>query len=271
LYSAGANCCPRTCQFFGADGVFDAVSHPGFNVYTISIAEDHLLGLAELLGLPKAVEHLGCHEIVLVGENGAVRRLRQFIRQLMIEALKSRDLHLEQWFGRTLEQEVPTLVLAALASPLGSPSVWPDRLRDRALRRAEAYIEAHGQEPLTIQDLCQASGASERTLRYAFLERFGVSPNAYLKAHRLNAVRRDLREADPATSSVSDLGARWGFWHMSQFATDYRRFFWGTTLKDFGHCVVLTSIDHRTILRRWCLESNHFAGESEVLRKLGRL
>jgi AraC family ethanolamine operon transcriptional activator len=44
-------------------------------------------------------------------------------------------------------------------------------------------------------------------------------------ALRLNGVRRDLRRADPAATRITDLAIKWGFWHMSQFAADYRSFF----------------------------------------------
>lgn len=50
-----------------------------------------------------------------------------------------------------------------------------------------------------------------------------MAPATYLRALRLNGVRRDLRGR--AADSVQDVAAAWGFWHLSQFATDYRRMF----------------------------------------------
>lgn len=41
---------------------------------------------------------------------------------------------------------------------------------------------------------------------------------------RLNGVRRLLRESGPSLG-VAEAAARWGFWHLSQFASDYRRQF----------------------------------------------
>jgi AraC-like DNA-binding protein len=76
-------------------------------------------------------------------------------------------------------------------------------------------------------------GASERLLRYAFLERFGVSPKAYLLAVRLNGVRKELRAADPVCT-VIDVANIWGFWHMGQFAADYRRLFGNFPSKRLG-------------------------------------
>ncbi len=64
------------------------------------------------------------------------------------------------------------------------------------------------------------AGVSWRTFDYAFKERYGVSPKAFLKARRLNAVRQELRDSNSA-GTVRKVASRWGFWHMSQFARDW--------------------------------------------------
>jgi AraC family ethanolamine operon transcriptional activator len=87
------------------------------------------------------------------------------------------------------------------------------------------YIEENAKESMNLRDLCLITGASERTLRYGFLDRYGVSPKAYLQSIRLNGVRRKLRQADPASTKVVDIANYWGFWHMGKFAADYRRLF----------------------------------------------
>ncbi|MCP4405581.1 MAG: helix-turn-helix domain-containing protein [bacterium] len=77
---------------------------------------------------------------------------------------------------------------------------------------------------------------SKRTLQYAFLEHFGVSPKRYLQIYRLNRVRSILKKRDPNSVAVADVANRWGFWHMGQFAKDYRKLFGelpSSTLKSF--------------------------------------
>jgi AraC family transcriptional regulator, ethanolamine operon transcriptional activator len=51
----------------------------------------------------------------------------------------------------------------------------------------------------------------------------GMSPKAYLKAKRLNAVRQDLKRAE--ANAVAEIANRWGFWHTGNFAADYLRLF----------------------------------------------
>ena len=43
-------------------------------------------------------------------------------------------------------------------------------------------------------------------------------------SQRLNAARRELRHGGPDTV-VADVANHQGFWHMGQFAADYRRMF----------------------------------------------
>lgn len=124
-----------------------------------------------------------------------------------------------------LEFELPRKFLAALS---GSREMMPKpnvRMRDLALKRIEDYLEEFPNAPHTVRDLCRVANDSERTLQYAFRDRFGIPPKSYLMALRLNGVRRDLRRADPDSTRITDLAIKWGYWHMSQFAADYRRFF----------------------------------------------
>jgi AraC family ethanolamine operon transcriptional activator len=97
-------------------------------------------------------------------------------------------------------------------------------VRAATIARARAHIAAFPHEALTVRDLCRATGASERTLRRAFDEHFGVSPKAYLQARRLHGVRAELRRGSP-DAKVVDVANDWGFWHLGQFASDYRRLF----------------------------------------------
>jgi AraC family ethanolamine operon transcriptional activator len=87
-------------------------------------------------------------------------------------------------------------------------------------------VEAAGysDDPSSSQ-LCQLAHVSERTLQYAFRERFGVSPAAFLKARRLAAAHRALLVADVSGTTVGNIIAEFGFWHLGQFGADYRRVF----------------------------------------------
>jgi AraC family transcriptional regulator, ethanolamine operon transcriptional activator len=77
-----------------------------------------------------------------------------------------------------------------------------------------------------VPELCSQFHVSRRTLQYCFEETLGMTPMAYLRAIRLNGARRDLCSAEVRHSgAVQEIAAGWGFWHLSQFAADYRKLF----------------------------------------------
>src|SRR5262249_5472627 len=108
------------------------------------------------------------------------------------------------------------------ATPL-AVTVRPCRVQ--LARRAEEFMLANLDRPLLAADVCAEVGASERSLRYAFQDAFGLSPKAYFKAKKLNAVRRLLKGADPAATTVHEIAWAWGFEHTGNFAAEYFRLF----------------------------------------------
>ena len=97
--------------------------------------------------------------------------------------------------------------------------------RERIVRRVSTYLDANPESALSITDICGEIGVTRRTLQNAIQEVFGISPQHYLKAIRLNSFRRALKARDALRESIGDVAARWGFWHLSQLAQDYRRLF----------------------------------------------
>ena len=93
------------------------------------------------------------------------------------------------------------------------------RLSERIVRSRE------GDEPVTVLDLCRALRCSRRTLQTSFQRVANVTPVAYLRAYRLNAVRELLRSTSPEALSIGDAASRWGFIHLGYFAQEYRALF----------------------------------------------
>ena len=104
----------------------------------------------------------------------------------------------------------------------------PDRLqpgeRWRTVRRAEAYIEAHPEAALRIDDVCRAACTSLSSLERAFREVFGVTPRRYLALRRLAGVRNELLNGDPG-QSITAVATQWGFYHHGRFAQAYSQLY----------------------------------------------
>jgi AraC family ethanolamine operon transcriptional activator len=97
--------------------------------------------------------------------------------------------------------------------------------RQKVVAQARAHVLAHPDQAVTVPELCEQLHVSRRTLQYCFEDVMGLSPIQYLRAIRLNGARRHLHEAGRVQRSVQDVAAHWGFWHLSQFACDYRKLF----------------------------------------------
>lgn len=94
----------------------------------------------------------------------------------------------------------------------------------RILRLVRHYLRERIGESISLHDLCDAAAASERTVRNACEIITGEAPMCFLKALRLNQVRRALLNATTPVK-ITETGARWGFLHMPQFSRDYRELF----------------------------------------------
>jgi AraC-like DNA-binding protein len=97
--------------------------------------------------------------------------------------------------------------------------------RREIVRRSLQFLEERPTEPVSLKEMAAVSGASERTLRTAFKEYFGVGPIRYLRLRKLNQVQRVLRGSDVDAVSVGDVLIEHGVWEFSRFASWYRRLF----------------------------------------------
>ena len=93
------------------------------------------------------------------------------------------------------------------------------------VKRAEAYIEAHFAEPLSLADIAAQAGVSARSLQSGFQNFRNITPMGFLRAVRLRRAREALLMADPAVTTVMQVALACGFKHVGEFGTAYRRVF----------------------------------------------
>ena len=88
-----------------------------------------------------------------------------------------------------------------------------------AVRLARDYIHSRLSEPLRLSELCRHANLKIRSLEYGFREVTGLTPVAYIRSLRLNAVRSALQQKTSGPQrSISEIAMDVGFWHLSQFA-----------------------------------------------------
>lgn len=99
----------------------------------------------------------------------------------------------------------------------------PQKMWPPAVKRAMKIMEERPKEPLSVSRIAAEVGYSPRALQLAFKKYFSITPYEYLRRVRLDGVHAELVSANPASTSVGEVAARWGFSHPSRFAADYRR------------------------------------------------
>jgi len=125
----------------------------------------------------------------------------------------------------------------------------------RMVSAAEEYLRAAIAQPIYTDDLCKALAVSPRKLHHAFVAVCSLSPHAYLKRRRLMMVHQALLCGDPAASLVKSVALGHGFWHLGNFARDYREQF-GESARRFA----VTNYEFKVVARKWfdlyeqCLE-----------------
>jgi AraC family transcriptional regulator, ethanolamine operon transcriptional activator len=94
------------------------------------------------------------------------------------------------------------------------------KLLDRALE----LFELHGEDVVRIEDLCAATGVSERTLRNLFHKYLGMSPHRYMMMRRLDSIRSGICRAVPG-DTITRICAQYGVWDFGRFSSQYRAYF----------------------------------------------
>jgi AraC family transcriptional regulator, ethanolamine operon transcriptional activator len=214
---------PDDLLVFPQDGELHCISQPDFHVFTVSLPESLLYETAKMADATRFLEML-LHERMRC-PSPLMACLREYLRGVIQTMKEDAQLLNNSAVVRDWQCEIPLRLVKAMTAADTSTKILPVGKRQRAIKRAEQYIMQFQNRPLTVSDVCQAANVSERTLQYAFIEQIGVTPRAYLKAVRLNGVRRDLKHAHPHAVRINEIASHWGFWHMGQFAADYRRHF----------------------------------------------
>jgi AraC-like DNA-binding protein len=93
------------------------------------------------------------------------------------------------------------------------------------VKRAEAYIEAHYTESLSLADIANHAGVSARSLQNGFQSFRSMTPMAFLRSVRLQHVNKALLAAEPGMATVTEIALACGFGHLGEFGALYKRTF----------------------------------------------
>lgn len=205
---------------------FDCHFQPGHELYSFSLSPETLYNLCDCVDVPKLVDILMKQDVI---ECAPARKMelwqRATYRNHILNGLSSTEGHADLSVWHDFELNLIREILIALAEGKSIRSTKRYESRSRIFKEIDKNMETNPFRVLSVSDICRIAQVSERTLQYNFRKMIGITPKKYLRAMRLNRVRKDLCTTIPDGSNISDIANRWGFWHMGQFASDYHQLF----------------------------------------------
>ncbi|MBJ9624231.1 helix-turn-helix domain-containing protein [Burkholderia multivorans] len=212
---------PGALAFRPGNVEFELLTPAQFSIYGVVVRGEVLRRYAEQVEHRALDERLFAQRVIRIGDTRLARLCALLGRRLDGAAAGGGPLPGAQ--RDALQAEVLAALFDACAQPGDDGSGAAPSTRRWIVEQARDYVLAHRTRPVGVPELCEQLHVSRRTLQYCFQDVLGMAPASYLRALRLNGARRDL--CGRAAGSVQDVAEAWGFWHLSQFATDYRRLF----------------------------------------------
>jgi AraC family ethanolamine operon transcriptional activator len=206
------------------DCEFELVTPADYAIYGIVIERQALMGAADQMGCQIDWSQLASAEVRHV-QGAAKYACLLTLQELLCDDEAATDG--KSVASLALPQQALMLSLLSMldASEVDSAVSNSFMRRQRIVALARDYVLAHRDQVITVPELCERLHVSRRTLQYCFEDVLGISPIQYLRIIRLNGARRHLRESLSDARTVRDVAADWGFWHFSQFSSDYRKLF----------------------------------------------
>lgn len=213
----------ESLMVLSGDDEYEVVTAGELDLIGMSIHRDALRALA-----PAKAEWLARagreRNLVLAPETAAA------IRHMFLAASRSAEAGIEALAEAGEETALLTSTLEhtlmlAMSGERGAPSTIPRRAHARLqiVRRAIDFMRAHLHDDIGVPEVCGAAFASRRTLQYCFEEFLHTTPQAYLRALRLNEARRQLKAK--GGQPITDIAADYGFASASHFTRHYKLMF----------------------------------------------
>ncbi|WP_429299338.1 helix-turn-helix domain-containing protein [Paraburkholderia sp. GAS199] len=210
---------------FSGDGGFEFLSPDKHVVVNLEIEPEAIGDIHARWQLETLLPVLGTKPGVLNIDPARLQAFREVLKRLLDAVAATPTLLDDAAIAATFEKSVIfglAEALQGLSDTAAFGNAEPRTARNwQLVRSVRELVEGTPDCPLSVAELCARFRASRRTLQYAFEDTLGVNPSAYMRAVRLDHVRRELQ----ASSSVTEVATRWGFWHFGNFSSEYREQF----------------------------------------------
>lgn len=209
---------------FRGESEYDALVPP-MKLLIVAVSRDSISEYME------TVEHVSVkdwlkHGMLLVEDQAYRSRMAEAFTGVLDGCCADSSLLSHRQARSAVKQTTMEIIAPIISQNLNLPPiVYREFNRVQIVRRAREFLLDNITEPMQIIDVCREIGVSRRGLQYSFQDLLNINPVTYLRLLRLNGARRDLINAGEKPVQVKDVVARWGFWHLSRFSSEYKQIF----------------------------------------------
>lgn len=204
---------PNNIMMFPLSGELNAITQADFNVYIISIKIDFLEHLIAINNLHGIKDRFGKFELFEADSN-----ILSLIRHYAQGFLHAPDV-------THLKYQIPILLLKAIACSENITSKGKNTIKDYSLNSFLNYFKSTNFANVNIKDFCSETKIAQRTLEYAFIEKYNMTPKTYVNNVRLNHAFKEIFINRHQNILIKDVAYACDFNHMGQFSKDFYRLF----------------------------------------------
>lgn len=204
---------------------FNNYFQAGYECYTFSMSHEYLGQLCEDFEIVEMFSVLKRNDIVecsVTAKESLWKRATE--HKFWVDRLGVGEGVSEFPYWHETERELLRDILLTIAECSSVRTKYRITNIPDILKTIDEYFFENPYADLSVSALSNILGTSERTLQYNFQKQLGITPKKYLKTFRLNRAQKELLKAD-SHANINDIAFRYGFWHMGQFAADYKKLF----------------------------------------------
>jgi len=207
----------------------------GYQDFTFFVSIDNLRNYGITMG-DKSFDSLGwAQSIICMSSNQleAFRLLARTVNTLAQQQLAPNDQGL---WATVVRERAISLIKSVLQQ---TNQQWAPTLAGKSsdwllVARAFDLMDKTYWRYESIAAIGNSLGCSTRLLQQAFQNTLAMTPLQYVLARRLHFARRDLLTAQPSKGNVTDIAAKYEFFHFSRFAHYYKNLYGELPSKTLG-------------------------------------
>jgi AraC family transcriptional regulator, ethanolamine operon transcriptional activator len=215
----GHEVAPRVSLLVDGQRLPEILTPRGFDLVYLTVNRQWLIEQVAARGSGHLASYLQQHHSIALWHDRSTRLDQLFTPLLEQDAQQDLD------YSKTQSAVLDSILLALTSAQRLEPVT--DSSRKQLIDRARMMLMRNTSEQATVADVAAHLGISRRHLQTCFNLSVGFGATEFVKAERLNLVRQELFAARDAgrVTSIGDLAANRGFWHLSRFAAYYREMF----------------------------------------------